>query len=60
MRYLFNRLKEASTWRGLVLVATALGVQLTPDQVSTVVAAGLAVSGLIGAFFPDSEASPPK
>jgi len=60
MQYFLNRLKEASTWRGLVLVATALGVQLTPDQISTVVAVGLALSGLIGAFFPDSEAGQPK
>lgn len=60
MQYFLNRLREASTWRGLVLVVTALGVQLTPDQVSTVVAVGLALSGLIGAFFPDSESSQPK
>lgn len=57
MRYLLNRLKEASTWRGLVLVITALGVQLTPDQLSAIVATGLAVSGLIGAFFPDKQAA---
>lgn len=57
MRYLLNRLKEASTWRGLVLVITALGVQLTPDQFSATVATGLAVSGLIGAFFPDKQAA---
>ena len=60
MKYFLNRLREASTWRGLVLVVTALGVQITPDQIDTVVAVGLALSGLIGEFFPDSEASPPK
>lgn len=53
MRYILNRLQEASTWRGLALVVTALGVQISPEQLDIVVATGLAVSGLIGAFFPD-------
>lgn len=44
-------LSEASTWRGLVLIATALGVRLEPEQIDAIVAAGLALSGLIGVFW---------
>lgn len=44
-------LSEASTWRGLVLIITALGVQLDPEQIDAIVAAGLAINGLIGVFW---------
>lgn len=52
-RYLLDRLKEPSTWRGLALLATAAGVTLTPEQMQAIVAAGLAASGLIGVFTRD-------
>lgn len=48
-----NRLKEASTWRGLIALVTAAGVTITPEQTEAIVAAGLAVIGLIGVFMPD-------
>lgn len=51
--YIIARLKEASTWRGIVALVTAIGVTLTPDQSAAIVAAGLAVMGAVGAFFPD-------
>jgi len=41
---------EASTWRGLVLIVTALGVELQPEQIDAIVAVGLAIAGLIGVF----------
>ena len=44
-------LSEASTWRGLVLLATAAGLQLDQDQREAIVSAGLALSGLIGVFW---------
>ena len=53
MKYLLERLKEPSTWRGMVAVATGLGVGITPEQANAVVAFGLTIIGLIGAFFPD-------
>jgi len=53
MEYIIARLKEASTWRGIVAIITALGVALSPDQVEAIVAAGLAVIGLVGVFVPD-------
>jgi len=51
--YLVSRLQEASTWRGLVLIATACGAPLCPDQQEAIVTAGLLVAGLIGAAVPD-------
>jgi hypothetical protein len=44
-------LGDASTWRGFVLIATALGVRLEPEQQDAIVAAGLALAGLIGVFW---------
>ena len=44
-------LGEASTWRGLVFIVTALGLRLEPEQQDAIVAAGLAIAGLIGVFW---------
>ena len=51
--YLLARLKEASTWRGIVLMLTAAGVPLAPALADSIVACGLAVAGLIGAVAPN-------
>lgn len=51
--YILDRAKEPSTWRGLVLILTALGVPLAPPMADAIVAVGLAVAGMIGAALPD-------
>lgn len=51
--YLFERLKEPSTWRGLTALLTAVGVALSPDQVNAIVSAGLALMGVLGVFTKD-------
>lgn len=51
--YLIARLKEPTTWRGLVLLVTSLGLGLSPEQSEAIVSAGLAIAGLIGALAPD-------
>jgi uncharacterized membrane protein len=51
--YLLARLKEASTWRGLTALLTAVGVALSPDQVNAIVSAGLALMGVLGVFTKD-------
>ena len=58
--YLIARLQEPSTWRGLVLIATALGAVLSPDQQEAIVTAGLLVAGLIGAAVPDQSSREQK
>lgn len=51
--YLVARLQEPSTWRGLILIATALGTKAAPEVWEAVVTAGLLLSGLVAVAFPD-------
>jgi len=44
---LLERLSENSTWRGIILVATALGVKLDPELQNQILAVGLGLVGLI-------------
>lgn len=46
-------LGEPSTWRGIALLITAAGIQLSPDQIAAITSVGLAVTGFIGAFVRD-------
>jgi len=48
--YILDRLSENSTWRGLILVAVALGVKLEPELQNQIVAAGLGLVGMINIF----------
>lgn len=51
--YIFDRLKEASTWRGITLFLTALGIPMAPGLTDAIVSAGLAITGLIGIITKD-------
>ena len=51
--YLVNRAKEASTWRGIILLLTAVGVPIAPAMAEAIISVGLALSGLIGVFVAD-------
>lgn len=44
-------LGEASTWRGIIFILTAVGVQLDPAQQTAIITAGMALAGLVGVFF---------
>ncbi len=57
MAYIIARLKEASTWRGLIAIVTSFGIAISPELTAAIVATGLALMGLIGAIFPDKEKS---
>lgn len=52
-QYLLDRMKEPSTWRGLVLVVTSCGIALKPDQIEAISFIGLFIAGLLGAATPD-------
>lgn len=51
--WLIARLKEPSTYRGLVWVLTACGVTLAPDVWEQITAVGMAISGLLGVALKD-------
>ena len=54
MKYLLERLKEASTWRGVILVATAFGARWSPESQAAIITAGVGAAGVVGALIPDS------
>lgn len=52
--YILARAKEPSTWRGVILLLTAIGVPIAPAMADAIVSAGLAIAGLIGVIAPDA------
>lgn len=48
--FLTERLKEESTWRGIVAILTGLGVALDPQSVTQIVSTGLVIIGAINFF----------
>lgn len=46
--YFIERMKEPSTWRGILLFLTAMGVPIAPDLANHIVTAGLALAGIVG------------
>jgi len=44
---ILERLSENSTWRGLLLIATAVGVKLNPELQTQIITTGLSAVGLI-------------
>lgn len=61
MNWILQRLREPSTWRGLVWLATVAGLALSPQQAEAIVTAGMALAGLLGVFLPEKsvDALPP-
>ena len=54
-KFIMKRLREASTWRGIMALVTAAGIALNPEQIEALVIVGMGVMGAIGTFFPDQE-----
>ena len=53
--YVVNRAKEASTWRGVIMLLTAVGLKITPEMADAIISVGIAVAGLLGMLLPDSK-----
>jgi len=51
--YIKNRLSESSTWRGLVLCATAAGASISPEWTNAIITLGMALAGGIGVVSED-------
>lgn len=56
MKYILDRLKEPSSWRGLVMIATAFGVSVNPELIDSIIAVGAGLAGVIGFVFKDKVA----
>jgi hypothetical protein len=42
---MIDRFKQESTWRGIILLLTAFGVQLAPELQNAIITVGLAIVG---------------
>ena len=49
--FVIEQLKQPSTWRGIVMLATSAGVALNPALMEQIIVAGTGVAGLIGVMF---------
>ena len=47
MNAILTRLTEQSTWRGIILIATSLGLTIQPDYHEHIIAVGMALVGII-------------
>ena len=52
-QWLLERLREGSTWRGLVLLLTVAGLHVSPDQANLIIQVGLGIAGSIGFISPE-------
>lgn len=51
--YILARAKEPSSWRGLFLILTAIGVPVAPEMANAIITIGLGIAGAIGVAVPD-------
>lgn len=56
LEFILQRLRERSTWIGLISLATAAGLMMSDTQQEAIIAAGSALAGVIAAFTPDRKA----
>lgn len=52
-KYILDRLSEASTWRGIVMALTAIGIQISPELMTQIITVGVGLVGLIGMLTKD-------
>lgn len=50
MTSILNRLKEESTWRGLITLSALAGITISPEQTEAIVTAGVAVISAVWIF----------
>lgn len=50
MNWIKNRLRERTTWQGIIAVLSGIGVTLSPEQKEAIISAGMALITLIWVF----------
>jgi|APCry1669189204_1035204.scaffolds.fasta_scaffold03201_7 hypothetical protein len=53
--YCLARAQEPSSWRGVILIVTALGAHFNPTQTEAIITAGLMAAGMVGAVTKDAK-----
>lgn len=53
--YILDRLKEPSTWRGIILILTSAGVAIDPALADAIIPAGIGLAGVIGVVTADKK-----
>lgn len=51
--YIFDRLKERSTWLGIIGLACSAGVSISPENTSAIATIGTTIASAISTFVPD-------
>lgn len=59
MSWIKNRLKERSTWLGLITLASIAGYSLRPEQQELVVTLGMSLAALVSTFTADAKPAAP-
>lgn len=59
LAYILARLGEASTYRGIFALLTALGLALKPEQAAAITSLGLALIGTVNVFKKDAKSIVP-
>jgi hypothetical protein len=52
-KFILDRLKQESTWRGLIQLVIACGIGINPDQAVALIAVGTSVIGAINVLKKD-------
>lgn len=55
IKYILARLKEASTWRGIIMLIAGTWATQHPEQAEAIIPIAIAIVGSIGAFLPDKK-----
>lgn len=50
-KWIVDQLKQPSTWRGMVMLATSVGLVIEPQLADKIIVAGTGVAGLMGVMF---------
>ena len=50
VNYLVEKLKEPSTWKGIIWIITAFGLVMSQEEKEAIAAFGMTLAGLIGVF----------
>jgi len=53
MKYIVSRMKELSTYQGLLTFLTGFGVVMKPEMWESITMGGVAIFGAISTMFPD-------